>query len=56
MIRECLGATKVFAAICLLVPANASRADPAAERARRQFLNPFAFINAPEGVHVPLPG
>lgn len=33
MIRECLGATKVFAAICLLVPANASRADPAAERA-----------------------
>jgi serine/threonine-protein kinase HipA len=23
---------------------------------RRQFLNPFAFINAPDGVHVPLPG
>ena len=23
---------------------------------RRQFLNPFAFINAPDGVHAPLPG
>jgi len=23
---------------------------------RRQFLNPFAFINAPDGVNVPLPG
>jgi serine/threonine-protein kinase HipA len=23
---------------------------------RRQFLNPFAFINAPDGVQVPLPG
>jgi serine/threonine-protein kinase HipA len=23
---------------------------------RRQFLNPFAFINAPNGIHVPLPG
>jgi serine/threonine-protein kinase HipA len=21
---------------------------------RRQFLNPFAFLNAPDGVHVPL--